>query len=242
MTRQLLAIATVTVSLASWLACSWSEPSCHHGIAPYDGATAVPLNIQPTIALSWGKTRYPAVQQGITFLDSTSGEDVPFSIVSDGDNTVRIVPDQPLEPNHTYTLEGVDPDALDWTGLEPNYTQRYTRPSSVSFETGGEPWVVLARQLPDRHGFVMLLSEPADGTMSSAVQVEDAGVEEVIVYADGRVEVFTDAPATAFHIDPVTLVSGAMLAWSRDGIDPPSYEQTTSILSLSQGEFACLSY
>jgi hypothetical protein len=118
---RLLAMAVLLVPAAAW---ADPIPPCLHEVrSPHDGATNVPLNIQPVVADSGCFVS--------TFVDDTRAT-VEVTRVPQGDGTVLLKPTKPLDAGRTYVI---DLGALPTNGA-------CTDPRGTStFHTGGAPTV-----------------------------------------------------------------------------------------------------
>lgn len=165
-----------------------SEDPCFYGVYPYDGQTSVPLDAVLTFEAAGELVPDLPSLDGAIALHRVDGEEpvpVPFDIRVDPDTQlVAVLPREPLAPDATYELYGIDADLVE-TRHFPQTLFRW--PVAVTFETTSVLRAAGAWRVGD--AVVVALSQPADdGAIAADLVVGDAAGTPVAFEIAGRHE------------------------------------------------------
>lgn len=127
-----MSVATaLSLNLVSSMACSriW----CPYGVSPFDGATSVDARTTVQFFAS-GEIPHdlPDVSRAVTFVDETTGADVPFTVDVNPDwGIFTVTPGTALTDGHTYRVSGIDDGMLQgggtwWDGPDDSAVTRFT--------------------------------------------------------------------------------------------------------------------
>jgi hypothetical protein len=156
-------VAIILAIPAAWLAglSACSVRTCWTGVLPFDGQSAVPITSEIIFQVGHLPPDTPSLRESIELVDKTTGLPVPFHVAVELEvGTVRVIPDEPLEPGHDYyasglTQAGVSVHRGDWFGGSGPLR------AETTFRTASAPRV-LEIMLRGDENVVVFVSEPID--------------------------------------------------------------------------------
>ncbi len=162
--RRTWLLGSMAAALGAALACSpHDDPFCPNGVWPFDGQTAVPLDVVIVVQTGEALPDDAPPLDGTITLTTEDGRAVPFTTeVDTRTGELRVIPDEALEPNTRYEL-----GAVDWYQLAeyPHWWGRHVgRDYTLThFATGSEPALLEALPIDDgSEVFVVAFSEPIE--------------------------------------------------------------------------------
>ena len=154
--RRALGLGALLLGCISSVATDVWYTQCRQVPWPVDGATNVPLDATLSIGAAGDLVGLPRLADAVT-LQTLHGVDVPFT-VERGDGVVFIVPDEPLQVDQEYVLQGLDFSALE-SAHYPGPSGP-TEPARARFNTGGDRTLLVA--LWHMEALYLIYSEPID--------------------------------------------------------------------------------
>ncbi len=190
--RRSTALVGLTGAIAAFVACSTVVPPfCPNGVSPFDGQTAVPLDV--VLVIRTGEALpddLPPLEGTISLLDVGEGRQVPLRVeVDPPSGELRVIPDEPLRPDAEYQLGAVDWFELDefphWWG-ERDFGRDF---AYTSFLTASRP-ALLEVHRPEEDELVLAFSEPVDlHSLGGAVWARTTRTDgEIVLPVLGRFE------------------------------------------------------
>ncbi len=182
--RRHLARVALGVGVAASIATSEGDDGirCLTGHHPYDGATAVPLDTTVVLGTYSIDREAPAFTDEVIRIERTSdGALVESELVVDLEHEqVLLTPLQPLEPDETYQIVG-----LDYGAQEGPHQQSWDNtPERSTFSTASDPGLLAAWWVDDGgvDRIALVLSQAVDlSTLDADSLVLPEGVSEDLV-------------------------------------------------------------